>query len=164
MFDSALSIGVLVVGILIIAVLVAVAIFLHWQLHLRKKRDAQLLAEQEARIAKMRQEAINSLRIIAKSYLSEQVELAEASIRISRVMDSLELNEAQRTPYRVFDQIHSQLAHIPILSDWKALSKKEKAAHLKTINQVEKEYQDFAKDAVKQLAKFEIVGATFYSA
>ncbi len=165
MFETLLSASLTVLALIIIVVLIAVAVFLHWQLHLRSKRDAQLLAEQERKVAKQRTEAANSLRIIAKSYLSDQVELGEASIRISKVMDALGMNEQERMPYKVFDQIHSKLAHIPILKEWKALSKKDKRMHLKTIDSIEADYQDFAKAAAQNLAKFdENKKPHFYSA
>ena len=165
MFETLLSTSLTLIALLIIIVLSAAAVFLHWQLHLRRKRDAQLFAEQEQKIAKQRSEAANSLRIIAKSYLSEQVELGEASIRISKVMDTLGMNEQERMPYNVFDQVHSKLAHIPILQEWKALSKKEKRDYLKTIESVQVDYQDFAKSAAKGLVDFdENKQPTFYSA
>lgn len=164
MFESTLQSVLFIVGVVIILTLVAVAGFLHWQLHLRKKRDALLLAEQEAKISKNREDAINSLRIIGKSYMAEQVELGEASIRVSNLMDYLSLTESQRAPYRVFDEVNAKIKHIPILQAWKDLPAKEKRAHLKAIYRAENEYKDFARDAAKSLASFEIVEATFYSA
>ena len=151
MFESVLSTSLVIAGVLIIIILAAVPL-LHWQLHLRKKRDAQLAAEHQAQAEQRRAQALNSLHIIAKSYLAEQVELAEAAIRISKLMDQLELSAAERTPFKVFDQIHAKLTHIPILKAWKALSKKEKRAHLATIAQVEQEHQAAAADAASQLA------------
>lgn len=88
--------------------------------------------------------------------MADQVELGEASIRISRVMDLLELSDAERMPYKVFDQIHAKISHVPILKAWKALPKKEKRQHLKAIAGVEEEYRDFAKAAAQQMATFEM--------
>lgn len=168
MFDSVLSLVLVSLAVLVILLLVAVAGFLHWQLHLRKKRAAEQEAELAAKIAKKRQEAANSLRFIAQSYLAEQVELAEAGIRISRLLDYLAVNEAQRAQYRVFDEVYQRLQHIPILQAWKDLPKQEKRSHLKLINEVESEFKDFAEDAAKTLATFNLeqleVKATYYSA
>lgn len=168
MFDSALSLVLVSLAVLVILLLSAVAVFLHWQLHLRKKRAAQQEAELAAKIAKKREEAANSLRFIAQSYLAEQVELAEAGIRISKLLDFLAVNEAQRAQYRVFDEVHQRLKHIPILQAWKDLPKKEKRSHMKLINEVENEFKDFAVDAAKTLSAFNLkqleVKATFYSA
>ena len=77
MFESALSTSLFFVGIAIVVLLSCVAGFLHWQLYLRKKREQQRLQTLERQIKKRRKESVHSLRIIAKSYLSEQVELAE---------------------------------------------------------------------------------------
>jgi hypothetical protein len=164
MFENTLHVALVVAGAVIILTLLGVAGFLHWQLHLRKKRDAWLLAEQEAKITKNRNDAINSLRIIGKSYMAEQVELGEASIRVSNLMDYLSLTESQRAPYRVFDEVNAKIKHIPILKAWKELPAKEKRTHLKSIYRAEAEYKDFAKEAAKSLATFEIVEAAFYSA
>lgn len=168
MFDSTLSLVLVGLAALVIVLLAGVAIFLHWQLHLRKKRAAQQEAQLAAEIQKKRQEAANSLRFIAQSYLAEQVELAEAGIRISRLLDFLAANQQQRSPYRVFDEIHQRLKHIPILQAWKDLSKQERRNHTKLINEVENEFKDFAAAAAKELASFELshleVKATFYSA
>ncbi|WP_053980864.1 DUF2489 domain-containing protein [Marinagarivorans algicola] len=163
MFETMLGTLLFFVGLIIILLLAGMATFLHWQLHLRKKRDALLLAEQEAVMAKNREDALKSLHIIAKSYISGQVELGEAGIRVSRLMNVLGLTDAQRAPFTVFDQIHERLAHIPILQDWKALSKKEKFQHLKTINTVERDFKDFAVPAAKELAVFKIVEPAFYA-
>lgn len=163
MFETTLGIILFFAGLLLILLLVAIAGFLHWQLHLRKKRDAIALAEQEVVIAKKRESALKSLHIIAKSYMSEQVELGEAGIRISRLMDVLGLTDAQRTPFKVFDQIHERLSHVPILQDWKALPKKEKFKHLKTIASVEHDFKSFAADAAKDLAVFTPGEAKFYA-
>ena len=163
MFENTLHTVLLFAGVLVVLCLVAIAAYLHWQLHLRKKRDALLMAEQEAKIAKNRESAINSLRIIGKSYMAEQIELAEASVRVSNLMDYLSLSESQREPYRVFDEMYAKIKHIPILQAWKDLPSKEKRGHLKAIYRAEVEYKDFARDAAKSLATFEVVEATFYS-
>lgn len=164
MFETTLGTLLFFAGLIIVLLLAAVAGFLHWQLHLRKQRDAKIFAEQQVVIAKKQEEALKSLQIIAKSYMSEQVELGEAGIRISRLMDVLALTEAQRAPFKVFDQIHERLSHIPILQEWKALTKKEKFKHLKTIASVEQDFKDFAKDAAKQLAVFNPAPPQFYAA
>lgn len=168
MLDSALSLVLVCLAVLVILLLAAIAIFLHWQLHLRKKRAAQQEAELAAKIAKKRQEAANSLRFIAQSYLAEQVELAEAGIRISKLLDYLAVNEAQRAQYRVFDEVNQRLKHIPILQAWKDLPKKEKRTHMQLISEVENEFKDFAFDAAKSLSGFNLekleAKAAFYSA
>ena len=156
MFDNSLSIVLVLAAGLIIVVLASVAAYLHWQLYGRRLRNQQLLVAQEAAMAKKRQEAANSLRIIAKSYLSGQVELAEAGIRISRLMDYLGLSEAERAPYRVFDQVNGQLAHIPILKEWKSLPKKDKRNHQKTFTTTESVYKNFALEAAQLLAVFDL--------
>ncbi|HEY7771563.1 MAG TPA: DUF2489 domain-containing protein [Marinagarivorans sp.] len=164
MFENTITTLLFFAGLFVVLALAAVAGFLHWQLHLRKKRDAQLLAKQEARIAKHRQDAINSLRIIGRSYLAEQVELGEAGIRVSNLMDYLALSEAQRAPFRVFDEVNAKIKHIPILQAWKDLPSKERRQHLKVIQQTEVQYKDFAMDAAKALANFDLVEAQFYAA
>lgn len=141
-------------GALIVVALLAVAVFLHWKLYHAKQRAQVLAKEQEQVISKKREEAFNSLRIIAKSYLAEQVELAEAAIRISRLMDFLVLNEAERMPFRVFDEVQKKIAHIPILKDFNALDKSSRREYQKTIVLVQSEYEDFAKAAAVQLADY----------
>jgi hypothetical protein len=154
MFESTLSIIVLICAATLLLALAGIATYLHWQLYLRRKRHEIEFAGQQASIAKGREEMITSLHIIAKSYLAEQVDLAEAGIRISRVMDLLAVSDAERAPFAVFDQVHERLSDIPIMAEFKALPKQEKRAHFKRIERVELEFQDFAKDAAIALISF----------
>jgi hypothetical protein len=125
-----------------------------WRLLQQRKRQALRLAAQAEKAAAKGDEALTSLRIIAKSYLARQVELAEASIRISRVMDQLNLDPAERAPFGVFDRVNAELSAIPILAEWHALSKSDRQHHRKTIARVEKQYAEQAEPAAIHLARF----------
>lgn len=140
----------------IIATLASIAAYLHWQLHKKQKKTLQWQQQQDALLQKKRDEAAHSLTFIAKAYIANQVELAEASIRISHLLDHVDISAEQRQSLAAFDQVAGKLAHIPILKEWKKISKKDKAKHLKTIAQTEKQFEDFALDAAQKLITIQL--------
>ena len=138
----------------IILILTCTAIRLQWQVNARNKANTTLLKQQNAAIAAKRADTMNSLNFIARALLEGQVELAEASIRISHLLDHTGIDETRRDTFNVFDQVSKKIAHIPILKEWKALSKTEKQKHLATIASTEEHYRDFSKEAAKDLVAF----------
>jgi len=142
---------ILVIAALIILVLSAVATYYCLELHRVRKRQARKLAELEEAAEAQRERVNNSIQIIAKTLLDEGVGLTEASLRIRVLLDSLQVTAAIKEEFVAFYQVAEKTSHIPILEDWKKLSRKEKFAFEKEMARVESEYRDFALDAAKRI-------------
>lgn len=132
----------------IILVLACVAAYLHFLLFKRKMREDALKAEGEKALEKKQSEALKSVQVIAAAYINGDCELAEASVRIHHLLGYINTDRSQFT---VFDKVADRIAHIPMLDEWKALDRKTKNAHRRTISAVEEEFEAFAKDAAEKL-------------
>ena len=111
---------------LVVLVLTVIAGYYLWLLYQQKQKLK--LAEQETRaeLARKRKYINDSIQILARGTLQSQLTLTEASIRISTLLDSLPVAPEVQKEYIAFYQLAEKTAHIPIMEDWKALSKKEK--------------------------------------
>lgn len=139
---------------LVIFILSFIAGLLHWQLYKKRKLNKQRQLKAEKDLAEKKKQAANSLRIIARSYLAEQVELTEACLRICHLLNYVDLDENSKAKLTVFYEISSRIAHIPILDDWKALDRATKAKHRETLEKVESDFKCFAKDAMQTLVDY----------
>ncbi|MCR6654042.1 MAG: DUF2489 domain-containing protein [Cellvibrionaceae bacterium] len=83
-------------GGLIIAGLSAVAIYLNWRLYQVKKQIKAREAEVERQRQLGRQHLNQSIQIICRALLDGQVEYAEASLRVSKLMDQLSVGGSAR--------------------------------------------------------------------
>ena len=142
---------ILVIAALVIVGLSAVATYYVLELRKVRKVQAQKLAEIETAANEQRDRVNTSIQIIAKTLLDEGVGLTEASIRIRVLLDSLQVTDTVREEFVAFYTIADKTSHIPILEDWKKLSRKEKFAFEKEMARVEAEYRDFALDAAKRI-------------
>ena len=141
------------------AIILALSVFagkLQWQVHTKNKQAAAKQARLDESRKEQREKMLSSLHIIARAYLSGQAELAEASLRIHHLLNYLDVDGEQRETFVAFDKVASALAHIPIREDWKALNKSERAAYRKTIERMESEFADFAKNSALALATLEL--------
>ncbi|PCK08830.1 MAG: hypothetical protein COA42_07000 [Alteromonadaceae bacterium] len=140
-----------ILAVSIVVILSAVAFYMHWLLYQKRQKTRQSQREQAEALVEKKKKAVQSVDIIGRSYLSKQVEMVEASLRIQRLLDYLDLDETQRSELKVFDEVAAQIAHVPILEEWKALDKKSRATHRQTLERVEREFEDFVKDATTHL-------------
>ncbi|WP_288129227.1 DUF2489 domain-containing protein [Microbulbifer sp.] len=142
---------IVLIATLIIVALSAVATYYSLALHKAQKRQKRQLAELETAAEEQRERVNNSIQIIAKTLLDDGVGLTEASLRIRVLLDSLQVEPAVKEEFVAFYQIAEQTNHIPILGEWKKLSRKEQFAFEKDMARVESEYRDFALDAAKRI-------------
>ena len=142
-------------GAAIIGMLLLTALGLHFLLYRQKQRQKQREIDWNRESAEQelasQEQAKDSITIICRALLSGQVDCGEASIRISNLLDRLDMSAEQRADYVVFDKVRSALQHIPIKQDWLALDKKARKTHAKTIARIESEFSDFAKTAAEQI-------------
>lgn len=138
-------------AVAVIVGLSAVAIILHWRLY--KQRQAQSdakAAAQEKRVAQ-KQDINRSIQILARALEAKQVGATEASIRISVLMDALDVEESVKVEFAAFYKLAQEAAHIPILDAWKALPKAKRAAYDEELVVLEEKYQDFVEDAATRI-------------
>ena len=129
----------------IVLALAAYAIWLHLKLTKQQKRSKQLLAEQEIAAEKNMQRIHSDIKFLATAYINAQVDLPEVSLRISKLLDCLQLNTEQRQAFQVFDNVRMLIEEIPTHQDWKALDKSTKKQHQQTFANIEKNYAEDAK-------------------
>ena len=109
--------------------------------------------DREQQQAELRKRTNNSIRILAQGMVSDQLTLTEGCIRISALLDSLGISDEQKQDYRAIFQLSQETAHIPILGQWKTLSKQEQINFdIKRIT-LEQKYADFIKDDAIRLQK-----------
>ncbi len=138
-------------AIVVVLILAAIAVILHWRLYrLRKARRAEEQQALEKRISQ-KQRINRSIQIIARALETEQVGATEASIRISVLLDALDVDEATKDEFSAFYQLAKEAAHIPILDAWKALPKHKRKAFDAELLVLEEKYQDFVLDAAGRI-------------
>lgn len=78
---------------------------------LRRHQRAQVKTQalQQERTASM----IDSIRVLAMAIEQDQVEYSEACLRIKGLLDHVSPELLQQTPYRVFQDMHDALDHMP---------------------------------------------------
>src|SRR5690606_31530800 len=98
-----------------------------------------------------RQQLNQSIQIICRALLQQQVECAEASLRVSRLMDQLSVNGSVREEFVAFDKFAEAIVHIPILDAWKELPRQQKQEFEAQIEQQEQLLGDFVRDAAQRM-------------
>ena len=137
--------GAIILGLLV------VALCLHWRLYKMNKRIKLRRQEAEQQYQLARQHLNQSIQIICKALLEHQVGYAEASLRVSKLMDQLSVPEAIRQEYVAFDKLAASIDHIPILEAWTSLPKQQKKDYSQQIEQQEEAFGDFIRDAAQRL-------------
>lgn len=143
--------GFWILGVLIIGVLAAVAGYLQFRLYQVKKHQREREVELESLAQAKRRQLNDSIQIICRALLARQVEYAEASIRISGLLNALGVAESERTQFVAFDKMADSIKHIPTLTDWNALPKAERVQYRRQIEIKEQEFADFLDDAARKL-------------
>nr|WP_320136157.1 DUF2489 domain-containing protein [uncultured Amphritea sp.] len=150
MSDTTLYI-LIAVNLIIVAGLVVYIVRLLQQ-QKQKRLEAEVkLQKMAAEVSQHRLHLIESLQVISRAILNEEIPLTEASIRCKVLLDNLDPLLAQSETYIVFNEIFEQTKHIPRLAAWKALKGPEKlefTAHMETL---ESDYNDQVVTAARSL-------------
>ena len=138
-------------AIVIVLVLAATAVYYRIRLYqLHKKQQSYL--EQSFRAQTEQVDRINkSIQVIAQGLLDDQLTLTEGSIRISVLLDSLDVDDQVRQEYSAFYQLAGATDHIPVLEAWKRLPTKQKLVFDRQRTQLEGDYKEFVLDAAKRI-------------
>jgi hypothetical protein len=138
-------------GVIVLIVLSGIAAHLHYRLYQHnKRRQAESLWQVE--VGQQQRERVNkSIQILAHAVQGEELTLTEACIRISVLLDSLEVDSQVREEFSAFYQLRDLTAHIPILEGWKKLDRKEQVRFDLERLQYEDTYRDFVLSAAKRI-------------
>jgi len=150
---------IIVLAILIIVGLSGYAIYLYLKLRTqtteREKKEQELSEE----LAGRREHYRDSVRVICSAIVEEQVSLTEGAIRISMLVSQLELTEKEKVDFQVFFQLTQATSHIPILEEWKNLSKKEKLRFDQEREKLEESFKIFVKDSARRVLDGSVTAA-----
>lgn len=141
----------IIAGALILLVLSVIA----WRLQSQVRKMEATKAQQQQELDELKdnhqQYLNNSIQVLAQGIIDDQLTLTEGAIRISVLLDNLEINEKHREEYSAFFQLAEATSHIPILKAWKKLPKAEKRRFEKERESTEDKYKDFVVDAAKRI-------------
>jgi len=141
-----------IVAILIVALLAAYAVWLHYRLWQQKKAIGSASAAQFRRVPERGHVGVNkSIYLIADALLDQKVTHTEACLRISALAVGVEDPEMFRREYGVMFQVAEATGHIPILDEWRALSRDEKTRYNKVREAIEQKYADAVVDAAQRI-------------
>ncbi len=95
-----------------LAVILLLAVFIVRQT--RTLRDSKArIARNEAFAAERHDRMVESIQVLAMAIEQDQVEYSEACLRIKGLLDHVAPALLEQTPYRIFQEMHDQLSHMP---------------------------------------------------
>jgi len=146
-----------------VAIIIALVALIYKQIRnareLREQQKASLARHAEE-AAKNRAYLLESSKAIANAILNDdKITLTEGCIRIKVMIDNLNPQLHQHPHYSVFEEVYNRTSHIPILSDWRELERKQQRAFEKEMRQVEQECESRITEAAKALLQDPILKA-----
>ncbi len=149
------TVVLLVVAVLIIAILGAIAGRLVYRVYRLQKVNAEKLRQQqvanELAMKEQRERTNKSIQIIALAVQQDELSLTEACMRIAGLLDHLDVDEAIKQEFSAFYQLRDLTQHIPILTEWQKLERKQQNDFDIERLRHEATYNDFVMDAAKRI-------------
>jgi len=142
-------------AIMVIA-LAAYAAWLSVQLRRQAGRAREAQEQLEAELQKKNLQARQSIQIIARALLQNDVTDTEAAMRIAYLSQQVSSTEQESEQFAVFVQLAEATAHIPILDDWQMLEKSEKRRLNKERAEIELVYAEFIQAGAEQLVNLKL--------
>lgn len=140
-----------ILAVIIVLMLGITATYLQYRVYQQQQKRAVEQAQQDD-VSRQQRERINkSIQILAQAVQGDELTLTEASIRITGLLDILEVNDAVRQEFSAFYQLRELTAHIPILERWKKLERKEQMRFDLERMKHEASYRDFVLDAAERI-------------
>lgn len=139
------------VNLLIVIGLIGYIIRLLQQQKQKRLANELKLQQVAAEVSKHRLHLIESLQVISRAILKEEIPLTEACIRCKVLLDNLDPQLSQAETYIVFNEVFEQTKHIPRLAAWKQLKGPEKIEFLGQMEVLESDYNDKIVNAAKCL-------------
>tara|TARA_B110000503_G_scaffold140080_1_gene230042 strand:- start:4118 stop:4630 length:513 start_codon:yes stop_codon:yes gene_type:complete len=142
--------ALIVSAALILLFLSGYAFFLYLEVRKKKfqqKKSAIVLSEE---LVKRQIGYRNGIRVIASALIQGQVGLTEAAIRISKLSSLLHPLDNSDS-YQVFNQLAQATSHIPILENWRQLSRQEQINFDKQRAPIEDNFRDFILSSAQKI-------------
>lgn len=111
----------------------------------------QQQALNDANRAEQRVRLNRSIQIIAQSMLDQQLTLTEGAIRITVLLEGLQVSSNEKESFAAFFHLARATEHIPILEQWKSLSSKEQRQFDRQREQLENDHREFVLDAAERI-------------
>lgn len=143
--------GFLVFVGLALACVIALSIWAGRLLYQLKQQQTQ--QRSNSGTTQAHKQARNSIVVLAKGALSEQVDITEAAIRISMLLDYLEIDELARARFTHVYQLSAATAHIPRLEQWQQLSKAQRRDYRQEKEQLEQQHNDQLRANLEKLVE-----------
>ena len=148
--------NLIIAGGLLLTGLASYAAYLGYRLYqqraAREQANTQLARELEAKESDARQ----SVRIIARALVQKDLTETEAAMRIAWLSQQIKLSDTEAQQVSVFQQLAQATSHLPILDDWKALSKSDKRRLNRERESIESNYREFIQLSAVELTTFEL--------
>ena len=150
-----MSVYIQILMFIVIALLAIYAIVLCVQLWKVKRVEAVKAVEEQQWVDNQKKETQESIDILVRCLLQDQLSLTEAAIRVSSLAKVLKLTEVEQQFYIPFDNLAMATSHIPILADWGKLSAKEQKRFNDEREIIEGEHKDKVLEAAERLNKLQ---------
>lgn len=146
----------IIAGALLLASLASYAGYLGFMLYRQKVAREQADVELARELKVKESEARESVRIIARALVQNDLTETEAAMRITWLCQQITLSDLEAQQVSVFQQLAHATSHLPILDDWKALSKSDKRRLNKERESIESNFREFTQLSAVELTTFEL--------
>ncbi|CAA0091384.1 Uncharacterised protein [Zhongshania aliphaticivorans] len=141
----------LVPAALIVIVLAIIAARLLWQLHQQNQAQRSALQQAEQESVAEQLDAQSGIEVLARCYLSGQVETSEFVLRTAVLAETAMLDSSYDKNTQVFTEMAAALSHIPTHQGWKALSAEQRAEYGAEMALLEGKYSERLRAAANEL-------------
>ena len=156
MMNSLVYVTLPVISVLIISSLGLYAFTLYVKVREKNAQQIKSASTLSRELAKRKVDAENSIRVIASALTQGQVGLTEGAIRISKLSRFLGTRLECSSQYQIFSKLAEDVAHIPILENWKKLSKVEKTNFEQEKKIIEENLRDSILSSAQKIVDFHL--------
>lgn len=142
-------------AVLVISGLSYYAYKLTAQVKAQAQKNAELVAAQDEKRHKQQAYLSESLRVISKNVLDEDLNLSEAAIRCKMLLDGLVLPIEVREPFEVIETVYQQVKDFDTHQARKALSSQQRQDQDEAREAIEASYEAELKACFTQLSTFD---------
>ena len=138
--------------ILVLSIIAARLVYRVVRMNREREQKLKLIEEANQKAQQEQREWMNkSIQILAHALNNDELTLTEASIRISGLLDALDVEVSIKEEFSAFYQLREKTSHIPYLEAWKNLSKAEQNKFDVERLHHESTFNDFVMDAAKRI-------------
>lgn len=143
-------------GATILVPLVIYAVHLGSKLSLQRRQQSSTIESFEIQKEADDKDARQSIQIIARALLQNDLSRTEAAMRIAFLSQKVKATSDEEELFSIFHQLAEATAHIPILEDWSSLERTEKKRLTTDREQIEEKYIEFVSVGAEALAKLSL--------